>query len=88
MANVAVGGMRKTEVFDLNGGMSLKAVLALYFRCEATDRAVGAAVTGQTVRLNSTNCAIPADLGRELRANDFISIYPNEVAQGGVKGAA
>lgn len=84
-STISVASMRKTERFDLNGGMSVRAALALFFRC--AERDVERSLEGQSVRLNSNT--ISADnLDTALRADDLITLYAAEVARGGVKGAA
>lgn len=84
MADITVSSMRKVEKFDLNGGMTVRSALALFFRC--SERDVPTSLEGQTVRLNSTTIST-AQLDQALREGDLVTLYPAEVARGGVKGA-
>ena len=87
MANdtIAISNANKTENIALNGGQTVGSALAKFFNCE--QRQVEGKLVGQMVRLNNTTVDVPADLNTPLRAGDFISMYPVEVARGGVKGA-
>ena len=84
MANVTISSMRKTETIDLNGGMNVRKALSVFFRCAET--AVDGNLTGQSVRLNSETITGDA-LRTDLRDRDVLTVYPAEVARGGVKGA-
>lgn len=87
MANdtIAVANANKTEPFALNGGLTVGEALAKFYNIDL--RNVENKLVGQMVRLNNGTVNVPGDLGTPLRAGDFISIYPQEVARGGVKGA-
>lgn len=85
MANITISSMRKTETIDLNGGMTLRKALSVFFR--VNEDAVQAQLNNQSVRLNSNTLNIPDDLTSNLRQGDVVSVYPAEVARGGVKGA-
>lgn len=80
----AISNSRKTERYALNGGMTVRAGLALFFRC--AERDVERSLDGQVVRLNSTTLAADR-LDSAIRADDFVTLYAPEVARGGVKGA-
>ena len=87
MANdsIAISSPTKTETQALNGGMSVGEALAKFHNVPV--REVEGKLAGQMVRLNNGTVNVPGDLNQPLRPNDFISIYPNEIARGGVKGA-
>lgn len=87
MANdtVTIANPNKTEMVALNGGMTAGEALANFFRCTARD--VENRLAGQMVRLNNATLGIPGDLNQPLRGGDVISLYPNDIARGGVKGA-
>ena len=85
IGTVSVGSTTKSENIDLNGGMTLGAVLAHFLRC--SERELEGKLSGQVVRLGNSSMSIPDGLTTPLRDRDFVSIYPAEVARGGVKGA-
>ena len=87
MANdtIAVATPTKTETQALNGGMTLGDSLAKFFN--VTVREVEGRCVGQMVRLNNGVANIPGDLNTPLRGGDYVAIFPNEIARGGVKGA-
>lgn len=85
MNTFAITSNRKTETFDINGGITVQAGLALFLRC--AERDVERSLDGQVVRLNA-NTIPAAQFGTTaVRPNDFITIVAAEVARGGVKGA-
>ena len=87
MANdtVAIATSTKTENQAINGGLTVGEALAKFYNVGARD--LEGKLVGQMVRLNNSTVNVPGDLGTALRANDFISIYTQEIARGGVKGA-
>lgn len=87
MANdsVAISSLTKTENIAINGGMTIGQALAKFFN--VGDRDVQNKLVGQMVRLHNTTVRVPEDLGTPLRAGDVVSIYAEEIARGGVKGA-
>lgn len=87
MANdsISIATSTKTENQAVNGGLTAGQALAKFYNVGARD--VEAKLVGQMVRLNNATLNVPADLGTSLRAGDVISIYPQEIARGGVKGA-
>lgn len=87
MANDTIGisSPTKTEQQAINGGLTVGEALAKFFNVGVRD--VEGKLVGMMVRLNNTTVGVPGELNTGLRANDFVSIYPNEIARGGVKGA-
>lgn len=86
-AYVTVSAANKVEKYAVNGGLSVQEALAMFFRCDRN--AVAGRIEGQVVRLDTNTVAANAIGTTQLsRTNDsFISLYPAEVARGGVKGA-
>lgn len=86
-AYVTVTAANKTEKYAINGGLTVEEALAMFFRVDRNQ--VGGRVSGQTVRLDSRD--VPANaLGTTnlpQHADSLISLYPQNVARGGVKGA-
>lgn len=87
MANDTIGitSPTKTEQVALNGGLNVGEALAKFYNVGV--REVEGKLVGFMVRLNNTTVTVPGELNTVLRTGDFISIYPNEIARGGVKGA-
>ena len=87
MANDTIGisTPTKTERYALNGGMTVGEALAKFYNVGVRD--VANKVVGMTVRLENGTVNVPEDLAQPLRGGDFISIYPADIARGGVKGA-
>ena len=85
MSQISISSPRKSEQFDINGGMTVRQALGKFYACQ--DANVERELAGQTVRLNASNVEVPGGLSTPLRDRDFVSIYTQDVARGGVKGA-
>lgn len=83
--SVSFSNARKTENIGINGGMSLKQGLAKFYNC--AESALGGQLAGQQVRLNSGEVTLDRDGQTALRDRDTVTIYADQVARGGVKGA-
>ena len=86
MANdtISIVTSTKTENQAVNGGLSLGEALAKFYNVGVRD--VETKIANQMVRLNNGTVG-GGDFATPLRAGDVISIYTQEIARGGVKGA-
>lgn len=83
--SVTVTSARKTENIGINGGMTVRQALAKFYN--TTERDLARNLEGNQVRLNSGLVEGNA-FDAPLRDRDVINIYAEQVARGGVKGAA
>jgi hypothetical protein len=86
VAQAAIGSLTKVETIDVSSEPTLREALAAFLALPA--RGLEEALTSQVVRINSRVVDVPRGLDCVLNDQDFVTIFPAEIARNGIRGEA